>query len=243
MEGAQLDRDKRDEAVEQADHVEEPAGDVLGDEDRDVVVLGIALPLDVPVLDGADDVRLVGLAELDLDFVPPVGLGVLKQQVKASSTGLWPLAIPQHEVPKPQQGRVLADAVLEPLLVQVGVGLEPDPLGLGVLGCWHVHTSRGWRRAGLVHATPGTAVTTNPPERESRARTPARRDSLDKHPGCSPSADLRSHKPVVSSRDYPRAAPALHRAASDSRASGQRGYPPAGSQERLNARPAHPETH
>jgi hypothetical protein len=107
----------RPPSVEHADHVEEPAGDVLRDDYGDVVDLGIPLPLDVPVLDGADDVRLVRLAELDLNLAPPVPVGILEQEVEPSGAGLGSLTIPEDEVPETQQRRILADAVLEPLLV------------------------------------------------------------------------------------------------------------------------------
>jgi hypothetical protein len=91
LEELDVDGDDRDLAVEQADDVEEPGGDVLGDDDRDVLVLGVAAPFVVPVLDGADDVRLVGRAELELDLVAGVGLGVVQQQVETPGGWLPPL--------------------------------------------------------------------------------------------------------------------------------------------------------
>jgi hypothetical protein len=76
-----LNRDQRDEAVEQPNDVQEPTGDLLRDNDRRVVVLRIALPLDVPVFEGADDVRFIGLSELDLDFEATIRIGILAKQV------------------------------------------------------------------------------------------------------------------------------------------------------------------
>jgi hypothetical protein len=57
-----LDCDQRNGLVEQADDVEEAAGVVFGDNDGDMVELGVAGFLDIPVLDRADDVGLVGRA-------------------------------------------------------------------------------------------------------------------------------------------------------------------------------------
>ena len=50
------------------------AGEVLGDQHRTMIVLRVALPLDVSVLDRADEVRLVRRAELKLDFVAAPGV-------------------------------------------------------------------------------------------------------------------------------------------------------------------------
>ena len=51
-----LNGNQRDRPVEEAYHVQEPARDVLRHNDGDMVVLRVSAFLDVPVLDGADDV-------------------------------------------------------------------------------------------------------------------------------------------------------------------------------------------
>jgi hypothetical protein len=72
LDRAHLDGDDRDEPVEQADDVEEPGRYLLGDYHRHMVVLRPAAAFCIPVLDRADDVRLVGRAELQLDLVTGV---------------------------------------------------------------------------------------------------------------------------------------------------------------------------
>ncbi len=47
--GIQLDGNERYRAIEETDDVEESGGNLFRDDDADVVVLGIATPLDVPV--------------------------------------------------------------------------------------------------------------------------------------------------------------------------------------------------
>jgi hypothetical protein len=53
-----------------------------------VVVLGIAFTLDVPVLDGANDVALIRAAQLNLDLVASAGVGVLQKQIESPRTRL-----------------------------------------------------------------------------------------------------------------------------------------------------------
>ena len=87
---------------EQADHVEEAARHVLRDEHSHVLVLRIATLLDVPVLDGTDDVRLVGRAELELDLIAGVRLRVQQQQIETSGPRLPALAISHLQIAQPQ---------------------------------------------------------------------------------------------------------------------------------------------
>jgi hypothetical protein len=60
-----------------------------------MVVLGVSAALDVPVLDGPDDVGLVRRPELDLNLVASVALSVIEQEIKASSMGLTASDRPQ----------------------------------------------------------------------------------------------------------------------------------------------------
>lgn len=85
LEGAHLDRHERYRAVEESDNVQEAARDFFGNDDGGVLVLWISLPLDVAVLDSPDDVRLISPAELDLDFVPSVGVCLLQQEIQPTS--------------------------------------------------------------------------------------------------------------------------------------------------------------
>src|SRR5438034_6181157 len=50
-----LDCDQRHVSIEHADDVEGTCGDLLGDDYRDVFVLGVPLPFDVPILDGRSE--------------------------------------------------------------------------------------------------------------------------------------------------------------------------------------------
>ena len=85
--GLHLKRDQGHCPIEQADDIEEAARDVLRDEHRTVLVLRIALPLDVPVLDSSNDMGLIGGTELKLDFIPPFAVEVLEKQIKAACPG------------------------------------------------------------------------------------------------------------------------------------------------------------
>jgi hypothetical protein len=90
-----LKGDERNAAVEQRDDVEEATSYILGNEDSAVLILGVALPLDVPVLDCSYNVGFVGRSQLNFDFVTPF-LGVLEQQIEPSGPWLNPLFVPQN---------------------------------------------------------------------------------------------------------------------------------------------------
>src|SRR5438067_95032 len=77
-----LKRDQRNKAIEQCDYVEKAACDVLGDDDRGVVVLRVPLTLDIPIFDRANDVGLIGLAQLDLDFVALARRWISQQKIE-----------------------------------------------------------------------------------------------------------------------------------------------------------------
>src|SRR3954449_10561984 len=86
--------------------------------------LGIPLALDVPVLDRPDDARLVRGPEPDLDLVAALGLQVLQEEVESAGARLRPLPAEQDQVAQADDGRIVGAAVLQPSLVQLGVGLE-----------------------------------------------------------------------------------------------------------------------
>lgn len=151
LEGAQLDRDERNKPLEQADHVEESAGDVLSDNHRDMLVLRVSAALQVPVLDGSDDMSLVGRTQLNLDLIPGRRLRLGQEQVQPTCPGLPPLHISYGEVAKAEQARVRDDPLLRPLLAEGGVPLEAH--GLRALVVDHAVTaatdSRPMRSVGV----------------------------------------------------------------------------------------------
>ena len=46
-----------------------------------MIQMGVPLPFDVPIFDGADDVALVGFSKLDLDFVSPIRLRIDQKEI------------------------------------------------------------------------------------------------------------------------------------------------------------------
>ena len=50
--------------MEEADDIQEPTGDVFSDDNRSGLVVGLALSLNVPVLQHSNDVALISLAKL-----------------------------------------------------------------------------------------------------------------------------------------------------------------------------------
>ena len=102
----------------------------LGDENRDMLILWVASPLNVPVFDGADDVRLVHGAELDFDFVAGACFGIRQQQIKAPGPGLPALAVAHVEVSEPEQRWVGDEMVMQPAFGDTGMVLEAQMLGL-----------------------------------------------------------------------------------------------------------------
>src|SRR5260370_37567717 len=69
-----------------------------------MLVLRVTFSLNIPILNGPDDVRLVGRAKLDLDFVTAIGFGLLQEQIEPADAPLEPFLILQHH------GRVIAIA-------------------------------------------------------------------------------------------------------------------------------------
>ena len=80
-------------------------------------ILGIPLPLNVPIFDCADYVAFIRAAKLDLDLVTAAGLRILEQEVKSSRPWLGTLAVFQDEITKPKNRRILGNPLLHPLLI------------------------------------------------------------------------------------------------------------------------------
>jgi hypothetical protein len=95
-----------------------------------VVVLGIAFALDVPVLDGANDVALVRAAQLNLDLIASAGVGVLQKQIEPPRARLNSFFLLENEVAQPEDRRVFRNSILHPLLRIVRVVCEQDSLRL-----------------------------------------------------------------------------------------------------------------
>jgi hypothetical protein len=92
--------------------------DFLGDDNRAVLEGRIALPLDIPILDGADDMTFINHAKHDLDLVTDVAFEVGHQEVDAASRRLYPFTLDNLQVPKPQKRRIVRYLFLQPSLVK-----------------------------------------------------------------------------------------------------------------------------
>ncbi len=53
-----------------------------------MVILRITLLLDIPVLDGADNMSFIGRPELNFHLIPSLCVEVLKKKIETSCTGL-----------------------------------------------------------------------------------------------------------------------------------------------------------
>ncbi len=104
------------------------AGYILRNDHAAMIVLRVPLSLDVPVLDGADDVAFVGSAQLNFHLIPAVGIDVLKKEIEPTSPRLSPLLVLQNEIAQAQDRSVFGDSLLNPFFVQLGMILQPDAL-------------------------------------------------------------------------------------------------------------------
>jgi hypothetical protein len=92
--------------------VQEPAGDILGNQNRRMLVLRVPFSLNIPVLNGPYDVRFVRRAELHFDFISVAGLWILilQQQIEAAGARLNSLFVLQHEIAQAEHCGVFGDA-------------------------------------------------------------------------------------------------------------------------------------
>jgi hypothetical protein len=65
-----------------------------------MVVLGKASALDVPVFDGADEVRLIQAAQLYFNRVTGVRI-VLKEKIEPASAVLWSFMVEKNQITQP----------------------------------------------------------------------------------------------------------------------------------------------
>ena len=68
-----------------------------------MLVLRIPFALNIPVLDGANDVGLVRRAKLNLNLVAPASLDILHEEVQPSGPRVEALAILQNKITKAEQ--------------------------------------------------------------------------------------------------------------------------------------------
>ncbi len=97
-----------------------------------MIVLRIAFPLDVPVLEGPNDVRFIERSELDLNLLSTFRIGILKEQVKAATAGLDPLLLKKDQVAEPEDFWIFRNSKLHPLLIVLGMILKEDTLGFDI---------------------------------------------------------------------------------------------------------------
>ena len=83
-----------------------------------MLVLRIAAPLEIPVLDGADDMAFVRRAKLDLDFIARCALRIGEQQVEPTGSWLTALNVPDRQIAEAQEGRVSLKNPLEPTFAE-----------------------------------------------------------------------------------------------------------------------------
>ncbi len=110
--------------------VEEPRGDFFRDQHGDVVVSRVAAALDIPIFDRADDVARVGRAEHQLDFVTPVELLVVQQQIEPPGSRLDFFRGDQFDLAQAEQRGIFFDSLLHPLFSEFGMLFERDAFRL-----------------------------------------------------------------------------------------------------------------
>jgi hypothetical protein len=106
-----LDGDYGDRTAEQAHDIQEAAGDIFGDQDGDVLVGGVALALDVPVFDGADDVAGVRGPEHDLDLEADAFFRIGQEHVEPTAGKLHLLPLDHVKLKPELHSLAVSDAV------------------------------------------------------------------------------------------------------------------------------------
>ena len=78
----------------------------------------LSLSLNVPILDGADDVAFIHRSQHDFDFVTSVALEVRHQKVDASARRLNALALNDLQIAETEKRRVVQDLLLQPCFIE-----------------------------------------------------------------------------------------------------------------------------
>ena len=89
-------------------------------------MLWVTLPLDVPILQGANDVRFVGRAELHFDLVTAVTVGLLEEEVMAACLRLNAFFVFQDDSSEPKNLGFFRDSLLDPLFGKIGVVFDVE---------------------------------------------------------------------------------------------------------------------
>ena len=87
----------------------------------DLIVSRVAALLEIPVLDGADDVGRSGSTELEFDHVADVCLRIGEQEVELPALRLAALNAPDLDITQPEQAGILLDLCLQRTLGEVRV--------------------------------------------------------------------------------------------------------------------------
>lgn len=124
VDGRHLKGNDGDEPVEQPDDVKKTRCYVFCDQYTDVLVLGVATTLNVPILDGSDDVRFVGCAELQFRLVADEAINFFEEQVETTARRLSSLFVDERQIAKTKNRRIGCNNLLNPLLVEFRVVLE-----------------------------------------------------------------------------------------------------------------------
>jgi hypothetical protein len=72
-----------------------------------MIVLWVALPFNVPVFNGSDDVTFVCRTELNFDFISTLCIRVLHEKIEPSRSRLAPLPIAQHKISEAKDGGII----------------------------------------------------------------------------------------------------------------------------------------
>ena len=145
LDDVDLDRDERDGATEDLDHVEESFRDPLGDQHGKVLTLRPLAFDQIPVLDGSDYVARVCLSEHDLNLVHRIFDRVLEQDIKPTTGTDRSFLGHALQIAQTEAGGIIPDLFLEPPLVEAK-RREADGFG-----DWDVHDVRSRSDNSLSH--------------------------------------------------------------------------------------------
>jgi hypothetical protein len=77
-------------------------------------------------------VRLVSRAQLQLNFITPLCVSILEQQIEPAGARMDALLISQNEIAHPKDRGIIRDQLLHPLLGELGMCPKPQPFGFDV---------------------------------------------------------------------------------------------------------------
>jgi hypothetical protein len=138
-----------------------------------MLILWIPFAFDVPILDGTYNMRLVCLAELDLDLIPMIRIGILKQEVQSTSLRMNSLFVLEYKLTQTEERRILCETVLYPSLFQLSMVAKEYPFRLDVLHtvsyCFYLRSPNGF---GVERLRQQSARTLGLGVRSPRSATP-----------------------------------------------------------------------